>query len=162
EHGRTAPVHAQVGAGGEPEAALKGAAEVSQNVGEEVGGDHDVDCVRPQHHAGCHRVHMDPLQLHVGVRAGDLRYNLVPQHVRVTAGVRLGHADEPAAALTGSLKGEASAALDGAAGENRHLDGQLGIGAHVHTAARSRVLALGVLANEQHVYVLGATAGQRA
>src|SRR5262245_63612775 len=56
EHRRTAPVQAQVGAGGESEAALKGAAEVSQNVGEQVRGDHDVDRVRPQHHAGCHRV----------------------------------------------------------------------------------------------------------
>jgi hypothetical protein len=70
--------------------------------------------------------------------------------------------DVPAVVGAGVLEGVPDDALDAAPGEHGGLDGELGVVAGVDAAARAAVLALGVLADEDDVDVLGPYARQRA
>ena len=56
EHARFPPLGVDVGAGGDAHAAGEGAAEIGEDVAEEVGGDDHIERFRPEHEAGSHRV----------------------------------------------------------------------------------------------------------
>ena len=104
-HGLEQPRHvaarAEVGARGHAHAALQGRAEIGQDVAEEVRGDDDVEAVGPQHHARRERVHEHVLVADAGMARGHLGGDLVPEHVAVARGVRLGRARDQPAPLAG-------------------------------------------------------------
>ena len=162
EQARHVAARAEIGARGHAHAALQGGAEVGQDVAEEVGGDDDVEAVGPQHHARREGVHEHPLVADVGVALGHGRGDLVPEHVAVARGVRLGRARDEAAPLAGEREGVLDDPLDAGAREDGGLDADLAWMTLMRAAPDARVLALGVLAHEQHVDIAGRAAGQGA
>ena len=92
EQRRHVAARAEVGARRHAHAALQGGAEVGQDVAEEVGGDDHVEAVGAQHHARRERVHEHALVADAGMARGHLGGDLVPEHVAVARGVRLGRA----------------------------------------------------------------------
>ena len=93
---------------------------------------------------------------------GDLLRDLVPEHVAEARGVRLRRARDHAAPRLGLLERVAQHPLDARAGEDAHLDRDLARQRPVRPAADACVLALGVLAHEEHVDVGRAATGERA
>ena len=147
----TPPVRVDVRARGEPHAALDRGAEVGQHVHEEVRADHDVERLRARHEVGGRGVDQDALELDLRIVARDIGDDVVPEHERVPARVRLRHARELAAPPAGELERVARDPLDSLAREHVRLDPDLVRQAPVGPPADPGVLALGVLAHAQHV-----------
>ena len=66
----------QVGAGGEPEASLQGAAQVGEDIREEVGRHHHVEAFGLRDHAGRQRVHVVVGHAHVGILGRDFAHHM--------------------------------------------------------------------------------------
>ena len=113
-------------------------------------------------HARGHRIHELLVPLDVRKLARHLVRDLVPHHHRVPLRIALGDDGQMLArARLRQFEREAQDALDAGARHDRnvgrHFDGM----ALVHASAHARVLALGVLAHDHPVQVLGLAALER-
>ena len=155
EHGGAGAGGVQVGARGEPDPPGYRAAEVGEDVAEEVVGDDHVVLLRRLHEVDAGRVD-------VVVRRGDvgvLRLHLVEGALPEIAGegedVGLVHQGEVLArAALGQVEGEAHGALHAHAGVDAALGGHLVGRALPQRAALAGVGALGVLPDHDHVDVV--------
>ena len=98
-----------------------------------------------------------------GWRAATVGGDLVPEHVAVARGVGLGRArdERRAARRRGSKACSTTRSMPARVNTAVSMPTSLGV-ALVHAAADAGVLALGVLAHEDHVDVARRTAGERA
>ena len=151
-----------VARGRQAQRAHQRAADVGQDVPEQVAGDDHVQLLRVEHEARRQRVHVLVLDADLGVLLAHQRDDLVPEHHGVVEGVRLGAGDELLLALHRQVEGVADDALGALAGEERGLGHDLIGGARADPAADAAVLALGVLADRDEVDVRGGPIAQRA
>ena len=152
----------EVGARGHPHPALDRRGEVGEDVAEEVRGDDDVEPGRVPHHPRGERVDEHSLVAHARELGRDLVGDLVPEHVAVAGRIRLRRAREDAPPAGGELERVAQHALDALPREDARLHRHLACEALVRAPADPGVLALGVLAHEQHVDVGRRATGERA
>ena len=118
---------------------------------------------RVAHHAHGHGVDQHLVPGDVRELARDLGGDLVPHHHAVALGVGLGDdGQELARPRAGQLEREAHDAGDAGAGEDHHLGADLLRQAAMRAAALAGVLALGVLAHDHPVELLGRDVAQRA
>jgi hypothetical protein len=101
-------------------------------------------------------------QLMSGAHRGLGRALVPPGHADGDAVALGGHRHVLARAGAGQLEGVVQQPLAAQPGEHRLLQHELALGAAEHHAAHRAVLALGVLAHDQHVDVAGLAPGQRA
>jgi hypothetical protein len=104
-----------------------------------------------RHHPCRQGVDEHALVADVRVLGRDLFGHLVPEDVAVARRVRLRRARDGAAALRGELERVRDHAADAHAREDARLQPDLELEPAVRPPADARVLALGVLAHEQHV-----------
>src|SRR5690606_8657585 len=146
----------QVGRRREAEPAGERGGEIAEDVAEEVGRDDDVVACRVQHEVEGERVDVRGLVLDLRVLGRDLGEDAAPQVAGVWHGVRLvGERDLAAAGGAGVLERGAHDALDALARVDVLLDGDLVRRPALEVAAHPRVHALGVLADDDDVHVLG-------
>ena len=154
--GRACRAGRDVRARGHAHAALQRGGDVGEDVAEEVRGDDDVEAVRVAHHARGEGVDEHALVADVRVLGRDLLRDLVPEHVAVARRVRLGRARHDAAPRRGELERVADDALDAARVKTPVSIADLVREPLVRAPADAGVLALGVLAHEEHVDVRAA------
>src|SRR5262249_3154072 len=107
------------------------------------------------------RAHEHALVANTREARRDLLGHLVPEHVAEARRVRLGRAGDDPATPLGQLERVAEHPLDADTGKHARLDPDLDRKPLVRPAADARVLALGVLAEEEHVDVLRPAACER-
>ena len=155
EHRRAGAGGVQVAARGEPDPPGYRAAEVGEDVAEEVVGDDDVVLLGRLHEVDAGGVDVVVGGGDVGVLGGDLVEGALPEVAGEGEDVRLVHEREVLAGpALGQLEGVADAALDAHAGVHRALGGDLVRRALAEHAALAGVGALGVLADHDHVDVV--------
>ena len=161
EHGRTGAGGVQVGARGEPDPPGYRAAEVGEDVAEEVVGDDHVVLLGRLHEVDAGGVDVVVGGGDVGVLGGDLVEGALPEVAGEGHDVRLVHEGEVLARpALGQVEGVADAALHAHAGVHAALGGHLVGRALAERAALAGVGALGVLPDHDHVdVVLGVREG---
>src|SRR5690606_1236730 len=149
-------------AGRQAERAHQRAAEVTQDIAEQVGADHHAECVRGGDEARAQGIDVILGSFDIWILAPDGVEYLVPEDHRVLASVGFGGAlDAPEAVLAGVLEGVTNDPLGAGAGEDGGLHGRLVRRAGVYSTADASVFALGVLADDDEIDVLWTTSGQR-
>ena len=125
--------------------------DVCEHVTEEVRRDDDVEAERIPDHPCRQRVDEYTLDRHVRVLGGEFLDDLIPENVAVARRIRLRCARESSAPALGQLERVPDDAPYTFAREDGSLDPDLMRMAGVCAATHARVLALGVLAHEEHV-----------
>jgi hypothetical protein len=155
EHGGPGAVGVQVGARGEPDPPRYGAAQVGEDVAEEVVGDDHVVLLRRLHEVDARGVDVVVGGGDVRVLGRDLVEGPLPQVTGEGEHVRLVHQREVLAlAALGQVEGEAHRPLHAHAGVHRSLCGDLVRRAPAQGAALPGIRALGVLPDHDHVDVV--------
>src|SRR4051812_27548149 len=142
----------QVRGGRDAERAGERRSQVGKNVGVQVARDDRVDGSRLEHHPRGHRIHEDAIRLHVRVFRGDFVKDFIPQHHAVALRVRLGDERQVLARpFARQLEGEAVDPFHAGTREHGNFGGNFIFEPGMNSSARARVLALGVLADDDPV-----------
>ena len=164
EHAWAAALRVDVGAGGDAHASGQGAAQVGEDVAEQVRSDHDLQRVRPEDEAGRHRVDEPLFGLDIGVFGGNVPEGVVPKDHAVLLGVALGDAGHLAAfARSGQVERVADDPLAADRGKHGGLDRHLVLRAAARevAAANPGVLAFAVFPDDDPVDRLRGGIAQR-
>ena len=162
EHRGVLALRIEIGTGRQAHTARNGRAEVRQDVAKEVARDDDLKALRvlDEHHA--RRIDEQLLRLDVRVLLADLGENLIPEHHRVAERIALGDGRQRLVLAARRLIGIAHDALAALAREDTRLQCDLLRRARIEARADVCILALTVLADDNHVDVLALDAGKRA
>ena len=161
EHGRKLLFGIEVRACRKPHAARNRRAKVRQDVPEEVGRHHNLEPFRILHHEHRCRINKIRMCLDIRIVRANLLEHLIPEDHRVVEGISLRDACQSLFLLPCKLVGVTHDAFATLPRENAMLDDGLLRRPPAAPLSGSRVLALGVLADENHVNVLALHTGKR-
>ena len=162
EHGRELALRVEVCTGRQAHAARDRSAQVGQDIAEQVRGDDNLKSLRilDKEHAG--RVHQQRVGLHVRILLAHLGKDLIPEYHRIVECIALADAGQALALTARQLIGIADDALGALAGEHAGLQNDLVGLILVQPCARAGILALAVLADDDHVDIALLAACKRA
>ena len=162
EKRRETPFGIEIGRRGDGNGAGAGWPKVGENVAEQIGGDHHVEEIGMAHEVRRENVDVELVGAYRWVLGADGGETFVPVGHRDRDTVRLGGRGQVLfRTLCRQIEGEAHDPVDADAGEDALLNHEFAFGTLEHAAADTRILAFGVLPNDQEVDVAGASACQR-